>query len=114
MSPHLWIIASFVVFFLWFMIDLQFSKRFSRRRIQLDHEGRWEELDALFRKELRSLRPWTRLTFSLKAPGALQALYSNFLIIRGRPGEALPYAEDAARRAAGRHVRLHEQSLAVQ
>jgi tetratricopeptide (TPR) repeat protein len=101
----IWTLLGLVAWALWVLLDFRAWTGFVRRHHQLGHEGRWDDLDVLFRRQARSFNPWLRLFLKVKAPGNFELLYANFLFQRGASDEALRLAEKAIE-AAGRNVRM--------
>ena len=45
----------------WFIVDLRYDRKWSRRRAELGAQNRWKELNAHFEAHLASRRPLLRL-----------------------------------------------------
>jgi len=95
----LWIALAVGVLIVWFILDVKHLLRWSARVSQLGAEGRWEELDAAYRRELRPWRPIAWLFMRVLAPGGVQAMYALHLNDVGRETEALAMAERGVRLA---------------
>jgi tetratricopeptide (TPR) repeat protein len=87
---------------LWALVDFRSWVRFLRVYHQLSHEGRWGDVEELFQREFRRLRPWVRLVLGFRAPGTLDLRYAAYLQQRGLLDDALRRAEEALAKA-GRH-----------
>jgi tetratricopeptide (TPR) repeat protein len=107
----LWIPA--VLCLLWFFLDCKAWVRFVKRHHLLNHEGRWDDLEALHQKELRAFRPFVRLLIRFKSPGGLEVLIAGLLYQKGRAEEALRSAESAAAKSRG-HATNHSEALSLQ
>jgi len=113
MSPLVWVWIGVAVWFLWFLVDCRLWVRFVHRRQKLEQEGKWEELEALIRRELRAFRPWIRLNIHFKSPGALEAIAALCLFQRGKLEESLRFAEAGALKSR-RKPRTHADLLKLQ
>jgi len=116
-SPILWVYLALGLWLVWFVVDCKGWSRFLRRCRQLDHEGKWEELEAHFRSEFNAFRPWVRLFLRFKSPSSLDGLAAAFFFQRGLTEESLRFAESAVAKAVGRprvlveHLRLQAAAL---
>src|SRR6185369_9803525 len=108
-----WVAIGTAAWFLWFLVDCRLWMRFVHRSQKLDHEGKWDELEALIRRELRAFRPWIRLNIYFKSPGLREAIAALCLFQRGKLEESLRFAEEGARRS-GRKPRTHADILKLQ
>jgi len=113
MSPIVWVWIGVAAWFLWFTIDCRLWVRFVHRSHQLDHEGKWEELEALIRKELAACRPWIRLNIHFRSPGAREGMAALCLFQRGKIEESLRFAEIGVRKSQ-RKPRTHADLLRLQ
>lgn len=99
MNLFWWIWTPLVALGLWIIVDFKAWTRFVQRNHRLDHEGKWDELDALIRKELHAFRPWVRLMLHFKAPGVLEGIAAGFYFECGRTEDSLRFAQASFRKA---------------
>lgn len=104
---------SITALLLGFVWDCRSWTRFLRRYHELNHEGKWDELERLILREFSRFRPFAGPYLRFKSPGVLDALYASYLYERGRSQEALVSAEASVRKA-GNNVQVLAGALNVQ
>jgi tetratricopeptide (TPR) repeat protein len=87
---------------LWFLADMRFAQRWSRRRAELGAQDNWRELNAHFESGLKSRRPMLLLFRRFVVPGLLEADYALHLSNQGEHERALVLAQKASRGSSKR------------
>jgi len=90
----------------WVLIDVRHSQRRQQRKLRLQLDGKWDELDAHFQRELKSRRLLSYIMRKYVLPGNLQASYALFLYQRGQLETALEFADRSVALARKQRVFL--------
>lgn len=88
-----------VALLLWFVADMNYALRRSKRRAELGARGDWKALNGEFEKALKCRRPMLLLFERFVTPGLLEARYALHLSNQGHDDRALDLVERARAKA---------------
>jgi hypothetical protein len=95
----LYILLLPVALLLWFIADMNYSLRRSKRRAELEARGDWNALNVAFEKALKCRRPMLLLFERFATPGHLEARYASHLSKQGDEDRALSLVDRALAKA---------------
>lgn len=77
----------------WVLLDMKYLQRWRQRKIRLELNGKWDELETHFQRRLRTRHLFVYLFQKYAMPGNVEASYALYLYNRGREDAALEFAE---------------------
>jgi len=95
----MYILAGALALLLWFIADMNYSLRRSKRRAELGARGDWKALNVDFESAMKRRRPMLLLFERFVTPGLLEARYALHLSNQGEQDRALGLADRALAKA---------------